>query len=239
MARAKTNKLYRDFNRGLITEASYLTYPENASIDELNTVINRKGNRTRRFGMDYQTGYVLEDLEIDDTKIINEYVWYSVNEDSDYNFVCIQVGTVIHFYRLNVGVVSANKLPFTINLMSYAIAGKTEDDIKKEFAAFSSGSGYLFIAHRFIDPITVVFDKDANSLTVTPIIIQVRDLEGVDDGLENDAEPPDLTALHHYNLLNQGWIGGGGGGSTSSGTGDTSSYGTPPESTSDLSTNVE
>jgi hypothetical protein len=33
-------KIYRSFTKGLITEASPLTFPENASIDERNFVLN-------------------------------------------------------------------------------------------------------------------------------------------------------------------------------------------------------
>ena len=48
-----TEKLYRSFVKGLITEASPLTFPENASIDEKNFVLNRDGSRSRRLGVDY------------------------------------------------------------------------------------------------------------------------------------------------------------------------------------------
>lgn len=206
MARAKTNKLYRTFTKGLITEASPLTYPEEASIDELNTVISRKGNRTRRVGIDYQEGYVLEDLGIPENALINEYVWRSVNNDATFNFVVVQINNVIHFYRMDEGPTSANKQPFTIDLSSYLLPGVSGEELKQEFAQFSSGSGYMFIAHRLMIPLSVVYNKDTNNITVTPIQILVRDLEGIDDGLENDAEPTELSAAHHYNLLNQGWI---------------------------------
>lgn len=227
MARAKTNKLYRTFTKGLITEASYLTYPEDASIDELNTVISRKGNRTRRVGIDYEPGYVLEDLELTEDTLVNEYVWNSVNNDATYNFVVIQAGSMIHFYRLDNPVVSANKLPFTIDLTTYAITGVNPESIGTEFASFSSGAGFLFIAHRLTAPLSIVYDKKSEDLAVIPVIIRVRDLEGVDDGLENDAEPTDLSPEHHYNLLNQGWIGTG---ATVSGSGAPPLYVGPPDS---------
>jgi hypothetical protein len=97
MSRARTNKLYRTFNKGLITEAGYLTYPEDASTDELNTVISRKGNRTRRLGIDYEDDYVLTDVGITPDVAINEFVWLSANKHPGSNFLVVQVGTVIHF----------------------------------------------------------------------------------------------------------------------------------------------
>ena len=52
-------KIYRSFTKGLITEASPLTFPENASIDEENFVLNRNGSRSRRLGVNYEGGYTL------------------------------------------------------------------------------------------------------------------------------------------------------------------------------------
>ena len=57
--RAAANKEYNSFVRGLITEASPLTYPENASIDEENFILNRNGSRRRRQGIDYESSYAL------------------------------------------------------------------------------------------------------------------------------------------------------------------------------------
>ena len=54
---ALTEKVYRSFIKGLVTEASPLTFPENASIDEQNFVLNRDGSRSRRLGVDYEDNY--------------------------------------------------------------------------------------------------------------------------------------------------------------------------------------
>ena len=53
-------KPYNTFVKGLITEASPLTFPENASIDEQNFVLNRDGSRSRRLGIDYENLYALK-----------------------------------------------------------------------------------------------------------------------------------------------------------------------------------
>lgn len=42
-------------------------------------------------------------------------------------------------------------------------------------------------------------------VAATPITIQVRDFEGVEDGYEIETRPSSLTGLHEYNLRNQGW----------------------------------
>ena len=59
MSRAETTKLYRTFVKGMITEASPLTYPEDASYDEDNMILYRKGNRSRRLGINFEDNYVL------------------------------------------------------------------------------------------------------------------------------------------------------------------------------------
>ena len=63
MSRAETTKLYRTFVKGMVTEASPLTYPEDASYDEDNMILYRKGNRSRRLGIDFEPGYTLLALD--------------------------------------------------------------------------------------------------------------------------------------------------------------------------------
>jgi len=48
------------------------------------------------------------------------------------------------------------------------------------------------------------------TITSTKIDIDIRDFEGLDDGLANDAEPVALSDEHSYNLKNQGWNSPGG-----------------------------
>ena len=64
MAQAEINREYLTFVKGLITEASALSFPENASIDEDNFVLNRDGSRQRRLGFDYEESAVHTDTSI-------------------------------------------------------------------------------------------------------------------------------------------------------------------------------
>jgi len=57
MTRPATTKNYFTFVKGLITEASPLTHPENASFDEDNMDLRADGSRWRRLGLDYETSY--------------------------------------------------------------------------------------------------------------------------------------------------------------------------------------
>jgi hypothetical protein len=47
------------FVRGLITEATPLTFPENASVDESNCSLERTGLRARRKGIEFEAGFSL------------------------------------------------------------------------------------------------------------------------------------------------------------------------------------
>ena len=55
----KGEKAFRSFVKGLITEANQLTFPDDASVDEANFVLNRDGSRYRRLGVDYESDYTL------------------------------------------------------------------------------------------------------------------------------------------------------------------------------------
>jgi hypothetical protein len=102
--------------------------------------------------------------------------------------------------------VSDNKDPFTIELRDYVPPTSTDLDVSTHYAQFDAGSGYLFIAHPYVEPLCVEFDDVLGTFNVIRVVVQVRDLEGLYDGLANDEEPSVLTAEHHYNLLNQGWM---------------------------------
>lgn len=118
MPRAQTNKIYRTFVKGLITEASPLTYPENASVDEDNCVIFRKGNRTRRLGAEYEDDYQLSSFTIPqtdfDSNAIIDYKWEAVANNAGTTFLCQQVGNTLHFYDLSISPLSAAEKSFTV-----------------------------------------------------------------------------------------------------------------------------
>ena len=123
MARSTANKLYRTFVGGLITEASPLTYPENASIDEDNCIIFRKGNRTRRLGVEYEDGYALSAHALPSAQVadggLKEFTWTAVNNNANINFLVQQVGDQVYFYDMSPAAPSANRKSFSINLDDY------------------------------------------------------------------------------------------------------------------------
>jgi hypothetical protein len=203
MGQAKTNKLYRTFVKGLVTEASPLTYPEDTTLDELNTVPFRKGNRQRRYGINYNPSNSTP-RPYDSTRAKSEFVWAAVAAKPALTFLVVQNDNEVSFYDRSQQAFAANKKAFTVDLNSYTRPGvSTAGALPCHFAA---GKGILFIVNQDVEPLSVSYDPNSDSISVNKIVIQMRDYEGVPDGLANDAEPSQLSVAHFYNLLNQGWV---------------------------------
>lgn len=208
MPRAKTTKLYRTFVKGLITEASPLTYPENASIDEDNCIIFRKGNRSRRLGIEYEDGYALSSYTIPqttyDANAVIEYKWEAVSNVAGIAFLCSQIGTTLRFYDMAQTALSTGLKAFSIDLNAFI--APTASDLASSPVSMASGNGVLYVVGEKIEPFYITYDVDTDTISTSRIYIQIRDFTGVNDGLANDQEPTTLSALHNYNLLNQGWF---------------------------------
>jgi len=207
MPEAKSTKPFFTFTRGIITEANPLTYPEQASIDEANFVLNNDGSRYRRLGMDYETSYTLSSTISESyfsDLATSSHVWTNVGNDGDLIFTVAQTGQTVHFYDGTKASVSDNKKSFTIDLNTYKAPNAV--NIGGNPIDVASANGKLFIVSQDIEPIYVEYNSTTDSITVTQITIQIRDFEGLDDGLAIDERPTTLSTEHNYNLLNQGWL---------------------------------
>lgn len=204
MAQQQATQLYNTFVKGLITEANPLTYPENASIDELNTVLFRKGNRKRRLGIDTQnhTGINLGSFAFGDQQV-NEFVWSTPGDASNKAFLAVQRGEMIYFFDLGVTPIAAGLQAFSVNLSLFLAPGRTVDELRNMVCSMDSGKGFLFICAEAIEPVVVEYENGV--FTANRIVIQIRDFDGIDDGLAPEEEPATLSASHEYNLHNQGW----------------------------------
>ena len=208
MTRGKQDKLYRSFNKGLVTEAGFLTYPEDASTDELNTVIYRKGNRTRRFGIDYEpssSAIPFSDL-VTEVNVTTEYFWRTPGNNSSLNFLVVQIGHLLYFFDASLTPLSLGKKWFTVDLTTFASPTATSFNVKNTRVQMSGGKGLLFVAQEYIDPFVISYSAPVDSITTTRVYLLIRDFDGINDNLPNDAEPVSLSPEHHYNLLNQGWV---------------------------------
>lgn len=207
MPRAAANKLYKTFTKGLITEAGPLTYPENASTDELNTVIKVKGSRSRRLGLDYEPSSVPVTIDgMEDSDFVAEFSWKGVGNDSAVNFLVVQVNGKLHFFNMDAVPITGSKKAFVVDLLSYQAPFATADQVSNNPVQMASGKGWLFVASPFIEPLVLEYVPATDTITILKVTIQMRDFDGVSDSLGNEDQPATLTKEHFYNLRNQGWV---------------------------------
>jgi len=196
-------KPYATFIGGLITEASPLTYPENASIDEENFLLNRDGSRQRRLGMNYEAGYSEVDTgfveSVIDDYAIETYRWDNVGSDSNVSIGIVQVGPYLWFVDLYADAQSASLLNGGSSL-KVGVNGVNPYQ-------FSSVNGILIVTTGETNPLGLEYNSATDSITSTEITIKIRDMIGLDDFLDIDENPTTLSAYHKYNLFNQGWSG--------------------------------
>lgn len=201
MVRSSGTAVEQNFVNGLVTEATGMNFPENACTDASNVVFKETGEVTRRLGFDYETAYQLNSITRSNSAVV-EYEWKAAGGSGNVNFVVQQVGNVISFYRVSaVNSLSAGLHATTILLSTYAVSGAPP--AAAEPCSFSNGKGYLFVTNKYCEPFYVSYSS--GTFTATAITIQVRDFEGVNDGLSNNERPTSLSNTHLYNLANQGW----------------------------------
>lgn len=213
MPRAVAVKNYFQFNKGLITEATGLSYPENSMKAAVNIDINYDGSVSRRKGLAYETDHALSGVgvSLEDNAVIQTFLWENAGTLKDSDILVVRHSDTVRFYDTTQGAVSGNYLGQIA--LPPAAAGST--------VCFEKGSGFLLIASENMD--TRAVEYDGLSFTTTNISPKIRDLEGLDDGLENNERPfndpwnadslmftdinigPAPQSEYLYNLTNQGW----------------------------------
>lgn len=201
MARARANKAFNTFVQGLITEASPLTFPENATIDEDNFILNRNGSRRRRLGIDYEQDGVLTDFGKTAaqfaTDAVSSHVWTNVNDNADVALTIIQVGLDLYFFDLLKDPVTGSPKNGGSKL---TIEGDATRVIQTTVVA-----GDLVIVSGAKEINVLKYNATTDVVTRESHGLLVRDIWGVDDGLDVDERPTALSQTHKYNLINQGW----------------------------------
>lgn len=197
MTQQSTKKEYNSFIQGIITEAGPLTFPENASLDEANCVLNRDGSRQRRLGMDFENDFVLRDVSLVSNQAVAAFRWFNVANDTDIQFAVVQVGRRLLVFDANNTPAISAKLVGTIDLTSFS-SGTT-------VFGTASGMGYFFVTTGISTPLYLSYDPVTKVVSATFFTINIRDQFGVQDNLTVNQNPGSLSVAHNYNLLNQGW----------------------------------
>lgn len=204
---------YNTFIGGLITEAGPLTFPENASVDELNCDLLRNGARRRRLGLQAESGAVLSTLTVQADTVVTVGSWEDVAEQAGTQFAVVQVGRYISFYQFSDGALSAGivKINFTsttnfqIDLNTYARPNTTG----AEAAAIevTSIKGGLVVASPEINTFLVKRNTLTGAFTVEEIKFRIRDFRwmGNRDEYKGDVAIGGITPERLYDTKNAGW----------------------------------
>lgn len=198
----KAEAAYRSFVKGLITEANQLTFPDNASIDEANFVLNRDGSRSRRLGVDYENGYALTStgLTVADIQESKQsfHRWDSPAGDTAVSLGIVRIKDRLWFMNILAAAPSANLK----NGGAYiTIAGLQNNDIEVTVV----NNKCVIVGKDLERPVLLSYDKTTGLISQGTITLEIRDIYGVDDGLLKDTRPVSLSPEHKYNCRNQGW----------------------------------
>lgn len=199
---SSSEKIYRSFVKGIITEASPLTFPENASVDEDNFVLNRNGSRSRRLGVDYEsysaltaTGFATSILASGRQSF---HKWDSPGGDTTVSIGVVRIYNKLWFINLLAASPSANLLnsgnPITISNLA-----------NSEMETAVINNSLVLVSKDITVPILLTYNTTTQAVSQAQIPIYVRDIWGVADNLAINERPVTITDLHKYNLRNQGW----------------------------------
>jgi len=199
---AKGRIEFNTFVKGLVTEAGPLTYPEGASLDEANFVLNRDGSRQRRFGIQFEDGgtpRAATSIETDD--VLASFQWSNPANEGAVSFLVVQDSNTLRMYEANAPAVTSASVTFAGPQLVYTLPAEYATTV----ASTTSIDGKFYLAGRGQEVLEFSYDTDTELVSVTSFAVEMRDLWGVADGLEISTRPPSLSTAHDYNLRNQGW----------------------------------
>lgn len=189
------------FSKGIITEASPLTFPDNASINENNLVIENDGSRRRRYGMDYEPQYLTINTaqQVSSDLAFSSFQWKAPGGYADTEFLVVQVGSQLFMFN-------STLRPVSRQLVYSADLGTSDSRVY----SYAVADGLLVVASNTGTIRT--FDWNGSFVTLSTGRLLIRDLFGVQDvssgldllmGSGVTARPATATSAHIYNLRNQ------------------------------------
>lgn len=217
------------FVKGLITEASPLTFPENASIDERNFVLNRDGSRNRRLGMNKLGNITNIPTETAEGKSFSSFEWENAGGIADKLLIVVQYGKDLLVFNISAG---TPELVTTFDLKALL----NSDKIDIERGSFATVDGILVGAFGEHSILRLIYNSGNNTVSSSTVFLKIRDQFGIEvpferpeesrpqqdgsfkfypyrnikDMLDDDAVQVrpfrgDSPNLHFYNLRNQSW----------------------------------
>lgn len=190
------------FIQGLITEASPLNFPPNASKEEENFILNRDGTRNRRLGMDVEEGFPFVSTSLTALNVEsagkNTFKWTSVSGIETLEILVVQLLNELTFYKIE-----NDLLTFLDTFVCFSFSSTVS-------FSFASIEGKLVVAagENIIEVIS--YDVGLGSVSAIEQTLKVRDFWGMEvpsSLYETDKAFRDVSipAEHRYNLQNQSW----------------------------------
>lgn len=207
MPQSLTQKTINTFVKGLVTEAGELTFPPDASVDELNCDLRRDGSRRRRKAATVEVSNVLSTFTVATTDIVHTDKWINVGGQAGLEFLVIQTGATLHFYNKSTPPYSGTELAHTVNLATYEVAGSVgAANVRCQFASLK---GVLVVASAAINTIYIERNNITETLAVSTIAFKIRDFDWIGPKAEytSDKATGSTTTPRKYDTANAGWIG--------------------------------
>lgn len=212
MPRKTGTSIQNKFIRGLVTEATALSFPDDACTEVSNVVFDPTGRVTRRLGFDTEASYVNDSISVTPGQTYSSFLWQGAGGIGEKSFLVIQEGSTLNFYNTSEStIISTNKHITDVSLDSFVVPS-SELDPKDYVCQFASGNDDLIVVNPACEPFFVQYDPNADSFSTESITLEFRDFVGLDDGLTITERVTDSTIgletsnpNHYYNLLNQGW----------------------------------
>lgn len=190
------------FVKGLVTESGELTFPENASTDELNCELFRDGSRRRRKALKKEQDGTNSTFTIPSGALVNLGEWRNVGNDASKVYLVLQIDGTLWFYSKNTAPYSGEQVTGSINLASYQVSGKQASAFKCQFVSIL---GYLVVVSPAINPIYI--EESSGTFSVTEFPCYVRDFKWLGDrsSYTDEVATASVSPERQYDTLNSGW----------------------------------
>lgn len=191
------------FNKGLITEAGELTFPDGASVDELNCNLLRDGSRRRRLAVEYEPNFTTSSsATLADGGVASVDVWENVGGEAGLNFFVVQLDNMLHFYEEGT-TLSANKKSFTVDLTTYKRPGSLGAGLSR--VHITTILGFMVVASPEVNTFYVEYESSSDTISSTEITFRVRDFEWLGDRSTYSEPTATPSDARKYDTQNSSW----------------------------------
>lgn len=217
MAQRLGQKTVNTFVKGLVTEAGEMTFPDGASIDELNCLLHKDGSRSRRYGLEFQEDgdFYLNTMTTDNMAVTTN-IWTNVDGVAGRNFLVVQLGRYVHFYTSPAAPLSDHKITGSVitslspnygAVIDLAAVATDTALVAEHPISVTSSNGRLVIVSPYMDAITVTYGI-IGPISINKINHKIRDFKwlGPISTYSNKSGINTYTE-RQYDTYNAGWFG--------------------------------